>query len=75
MTRKEFRKSLPPYSADMVVRCPTKNADGSPIADDDLPGCGSANVSWSGDCYDCCDCGIFFSDYAADPPHRRTRES
>jgi hypothetical protein len=58
----------------MAVRCATKYPDGRPIPDDDVTGCGSDNVSWSGDCYDCHDCGIFFSDYAADPPHRRAKD-
>lgn len=73
--------SLPLYTKKMKVRCPThttrvtENGDvvREPIPEDDLPGCGSRNLSFS-DVYDCCDCGIFFSDYAADPPHRRKRE-
>lgn len=62
---------LPEYVAGLCVRCPTKNIDGSPCSLADIPGCGSANVAFDGDVYDCLDCGIFFSDYAADPPHRR----
>lgn len=62
---------LPIYHDQMTVRCPTRNRDGSEIAEGDLRGCGSTNVHYDGDVYDCYDCGIFFSDYAADPPHRR----
>ncbi len=64
-------KALPAYTPGMAVRCPTKNGDGSEIDPDDIPGCGSADVEYAGDVYDCYACGIFFSDYAADPPHRR----
>lgn len=64
-------RTLPRYEPGTVVRCPTRNTDGTPIGDDDVPGCGSDNVVWSGDVYDCRECGIFFNDYAADPPHRR----
>lgn len=63
--------ALPAYHPGMVVRCPTRNSDGTPIDPDDVMGCGSADVAWSDDDYDCGACGIFFSDYAADPPHRR----
>lgn len=60
---------LPVRTADMVIRCPTTEPDGSPCQS--IPGCGSCNVLLSDDgMYDCCDCGIFFEDYAADPPHR-----
>lgn len=62
--------TLPLYKSGMEVRCPTHNLDGSEIKDDDVKGCGSLNVSYDGDVYDCHDCGIFFSDYAANPPHR-----
>lgn len=64
-----FYESLPLYEPGMKVRCPTKNWDGTEA--ESCRGCGSENVDWNGDCYDCYDCGIFFSDYAADPPHRR----
>ena len=63
--------ALPPHSPSMVVRCPTHNLNGTECDPDDIPGCGSEDVGWSGDVYDCYACGIFFSDYAADPPHRR----
>jgi hypothetical protein len=67
--------SLPPYEKGMTVRCPTRNADGSPIAEDDTRGCGSENVTWDGmEMYDCHDCGIFFAPYAADPIHQRNRD-
>lgn len=65
---------LPAHSPSMVVRCPTHNPDGTPIGDDDIRGCGSDNVGWDGDVYDCYECCIFFSDYAADPPHRREED-
>jgi len=45
--------------------------DGTPIADNDVRGCSSANLVWDGEVYDCMDCGIFFIPEAADPPHRR----
>lgn len=63
-------EQLPEFAAGMVVRCPTKNLDGTPATK--ICGCGSTNVAWAGDVYDCFDCGIFFTDFAADPPHRRT---
>jgi hypothetical protein len=69
----DWYESLPAYHADMEVRCPTKNSDGTPIAADDNPGCGSEDVPWDGDVYDCCNCGIFLCDYTAQPPHRRER--
>lgn len=62
---------LPAYSPDMAVRCPTKNRDGTEIADDDVRGCGGTNLLWTGEDYDCLDCAIFFADFAAEPPHRR----
>jgi hypothetical protein len=65
---------LPVYTPGMVVRCPTRNRDGSPIDADNIRGCGGAAVGYDGDVYDCYDCGIFFSDYAADPPHRRRED-
>lgn len=66
---------LPVLPAGAPVRCPTRNPDGSEIARNDVRGCGSTNVSWDGtELYDCHDCGIFFTDYAADPPHRRDRD-
>lgn len=71
---KAFREALPPLCPQFVVRCPTKNLDGSPIDENDIQGCGSPNVVWSGDVYDCLDCGIFFCDFAANPPHRREEE-
>lgn len=65
--------NLPLFSSGMVIRCPTKNRDDTPIRPEDVPGCGSQSVTLSEDgVYDCLDCGIFFSDFAADPPHRRT---
>lgn len=67
-------EGLPPFDSKTVVRCPTHNRDGSPIDEDDVPGCGSTNVIWNqgGEAlYDCCECGIFFHDFAANPPHRR----
>lgn len=67
---------LPPYLPGMAVRCPTHHPDGRPIADSDIPGCGSADVGWDGsEMYDCYECGIFFAPFAADPPHRRFRDS
>lgn len=66
-----FYVTLPAWHKRMKVRCPTKNMDGTECDEDDIPGCGSKKVSWSGDCYDCHECGLFFSDYAADPPHQR----
>lgn len=62
---------LPQYSCEMVVRCPTRLESGQLIPDSQLPGCGSHDVVWSGDVYDCNTCGLFFADYAADPPHQR----
>lgn len=71
----EYISQFPLYTPDLVVRCPTENADGTPIDKDDVLGCGSANVTWDGrECYDCQSCGIFFAPYAADPPHRRDRD-
>ena len=67
--------ALPPYVPGMVVKCPVTNRDGTPIAPDDVMGCGSANTGWTGEDYDCHECGIFFASYAADPPHRREKES
>lgn len=67
----DWYKSLPKYTRTMKVRCPTKNADGSEISKDDVRGCGSTNVVYGEGVYDCNRCGIFFSDYAANPPHRR----
>lgn len=71
-------ESLPTYSDDMVVKCPTKtNGPGGepvPIPENDLPGCGGTLVLFDGEVYDCIACGIFFSPFAADPPHRRERE-
>lgn len=66
---------LPPFAEGMTVRCPTRNLDGTEIDADDVRGCGSANVGWDDreGLYDCFDCGIFFTPYAADPPHRRER--
>lgn len=69
-----FLAGLPEYTAGMVVRCPTKNRDGTPIDEDDVPGCGSEFVSWDGELYDCHECGCFFEPSAADPPHLRPRE-
>jgi hypothetical protein len=63
--------TLPEYAPGMVVRCPLHNADGTPISDGDVKGCGSTNVTWDGEVYDCNDCCIFFASYAADPPHQR----
>jgi len=62
-------QSLLEYQPGMLVRCPTKNIDGSEA--EECRGCGSNNVKWDGDVYDCLNCGIFFSCWAADPPHRR----
>lgn len=59
------------YVEGMVVKCPTTDMDGKPLAADATVGCGSTNVVYDGEVYDCLDCGIFFSDYAADPPHQR----
>lgn len=67
--------SLPMYTEGMTVRCPTHNADGSPIANDDVQGCGSTNLVWDGEVYDCLECGIFFAPYAANPIHQRERNS
>ena len=66
---------LPPWTPEMVVRCPVRNLDGTAIADDDVKGCGSDNVAYDHEVYDCLDCGIFFADFAADPPHRRDQET
>lgn len=73
----KFRRYLllPEYSPGMTVRCATHNPDGTTIDEDDIPGCGSDVVDYDGDVYDCLACGIFFSDYAADPPHRRRQHS
>lgn len=62
---------LPEYHEGMVVKCPIRNRDGTPIDEDDIRGCGSTSVGFAGDVYDCYECGIDFSDHAADPPHRR----
>jgi len=71
-----FVASLPLFTPGMEVRCPTHNADGSPIDDDDVKGCGSTNVVWDGlEMYDCLDCGIFFAPYAANPVHQRARDN
>lgn len=70
----EFINSLPVFRQDLKVRCPVRNHDGSTIDDQNIPGCGSDHVVWSGDVYDCLDCGIFFAAWAADPPHRRQEE-
>lgn len=67
-----FRESLPEFQEAQIVSCPVQSPDGSLIADSETCGCGSENVVWSGDMYDCLDCGIFFADYAANPPHRRS---
>lgn len=72
--RNPWYAELPEYREGMEVRCPVKNTDGTAIEDHDIPGCGSSDVSWGGDVYDCHECGIFFSDYAADPPHRRPED-
>jgi len=76
MGEKRFRwyMDLPAFHPGMEIRCPMRNSDGTEIDDDDIPGCGSRNVSYDGDVYDCFDCSIFFCDYAADPPHRRDKE-
>lgn len=65
----ELWAALPLWTPDMAVKCPTKNMDGTPA--EDICGCGSAEVTWDGEVYDCRHCGIFFEDFAADPPHRR----
>lgn len=71
----EYISQFPEFSREMIVKCPMRNQDGSEIAADDIPGCGSNNVVWDGvECYDCVDCGIFFAPWAADPPHRRKRD-
>ena len=66
-----FYITLPAWEEGMTVRCPTRNMDGTECDPDDVPGCGSKEVSWGGDAYDCHECGIFFGSYAADPPHQR----
>lgn len=71
---RSYYESLPAHTPELVVRCPTHYRDGRAIPKNELPGCGSTNVTWDGDVYDCYDCGIFFSDYAADPPHRQWKE-
>lgn len=53
--------TLPKYPLGVPVRCPTKNLDGTDCDPDDIPGCGSDQVEWSGDVYDCHECGIFLS--------------
>lgn len=68
----DWYDSLPLWTPDMVVRCPTHNPDGSEIGDDCVRGCGEIVETWS-EVYDC-GCGIYFSDYAANPPHRREAE-
>lgn len=71
----DWYDSLPAYEPDMAVWCPHRNSDGTLIDAEDIPGCRSDQVVWSGDCYyDCLACGIFFSDFAANPPHRRSEE-
>lgn len=65
---------LPEYVPGMVVICPRLNYDGTPIFEDDVPGCGSADTTWTGADYDCNHCGIFFSSYAAYQPRRRERD-
>ncbi len=70
----ELYIQLPVYTPGMEVRCPTHNMDGTPIDDNDVKGCGSTHVGWDGDVYDCYDCGVFFSDYAAEPPHQRVEQ-
>jgi ribosomal protein L37AE/L43A len=64
-------KTLSEFHEGMTIRCPFKNLEGSTIEENDCPGCGSDRVAWSGSGYDCLECGIFFADYAADPPRRR----
>jgi len=62
---------LPEYAeVAKPIRCPTHDRNGNPLGKDDIPGCGSTNVAYAGDVYDCHDCGIFFSCYAANPPHK-----
>ncbi len=71
-------EGLTAYRRRMRVRCPshTVNEKGErvPIPEEDVPGCGSRNVSWDGEVYDCHECGLFFSPYSADPPHFRNQD-
>jgi hypothetical protein len=71
----DWYDSLPKYTPGMTVACPTHYSDGEPIAANDIRGCGSTNTHYDGDVYDCYDCGIYFSDYAANPPHQRARDA
>ena len=73
-SRDELTAGLPAWTLGLTVRCPTRNPDGTLIHPDDVCGCGSTNLDWGQNeehLYDCLDCGIWFPDYAADPPHRR----
>jgi acetyltransferase-like isoleucine patch superfamily enzyme len=69
-------KSLPHVSELKVkVRCPGRKFLGKKRSlTDHCVGCDGENVTWGGDMYDCRDCGIFFSDHAANPPHRREQD-
>ena len=50
------------------LRCP--DWDDPTIASDEdrLTGCGSTNILWDGEVWDCLDCGLFFTTEAGTPP-------
>lgn len=66
-----FYVTLPLRNSSRGVRCPAPQK-GKEARPEDIWGCGSKNIAYDGDVYDCFDCSIFFGDYAADPPHQRT---
>jgi hypothetical protein len=77
MTNEKFKawyQTLPLYTEGMEIRCPLHNSDGTVIDEDDIKGCGSTDLEWDDDVYDCNECGIFFADYAAEPPHQRCKK-